>query len=397
MLFARIRETAGRLTLLGWVLAGIVAVICAVYLIFAVTRFQVDLAVYRDGARAAWSSPDLYDLLFPPVGLPFTYTPFAALIFTPLAFLPRVLAQLLWAVLTLVSGIVYCAVCVRDYAGQRYQRQAVPLTLAVIITVFISDPFRIGMGFGQVNVMLALLVVLDLSNRSGRLPQGVLIGIAAAIKLVPLFLIAYFIVTRRFRSAAITAGSFALAAVISFAAFPQASAQYWSGMVVDSGRVGGIAYISNQSIQGMLIRALGSPPQAQLPWLAIASLVAITALAVCWRLFPVFPAFANALALATMLLVSPVSWTHHWIFILPLLLVAITPEVHLSSLAVKVIAWVLAAAMVVGAIWLVPNTGDQEYRHTFFQFALGNSYVWLTLLLTATLSVIALRRASQTR
>ncbi|MEI6624558.1 MAG: glycosyltransferase 87 family protein [Actinomycetes bacterium] len=389
MVAARIRRFTAQLTPFRWVLLAVLALVCVFYIYKAATMFQVDLAVYRDGVRAAWSRGDLYELLFPPVGLPFTYPPFAALIFTPLAVLPLTATQIMWCLITLVCGLVYGVVCVRDYTAARFQ--SMTFTLIVLIALLVSDPLRIGILFGQINVVLAVLVILDLNGRTGRLPQGVLIGIAAAIKLIPLFLILYFIVTKRFKSAVIAGGTFVVASAIAFACFPQASAQYWGELVLDSTRVGGIAYISNQSLQGMLIRVMGGPDQAKLAWFVCASVLALAMLWVCWRLFATFPAICNALILATMLMASPVSWTHHWILILPLLLVCLTPAIQWASLTLKVIAAVLVVALMGGVIWLVPNTDNQEYHHNLWQFLVGNSYVWLTVLLMIAVAVVGIR------
>lgn len=397
MLRDRLRKITGELTPVGWVLtvclALVLALVCARYVYLAATGFEVDLAVYRDGARAAWSHGDLYDLLFPPVGLPFTYPPFAALVFAPLAFLPMTLTQVLWCLITLGCGLVYGAVCVKDYAATKYQSAV--FTLVVLILLLVSDPLWIGINLGQINVVLAVLVILDLGNRTGRLPQGVLIGIAAAIKLVPLFLIVYLVVTRRFKAAAVAFGTFVVAGAVAFAAFPAASANFWGELVLDPTRVGGIAYISNQSLQGMLIRVTGGPAQAKLAWFLCASVLAIAVLAFCWWLFATFPAVCNALVLATMLMASPVSWTHHWILILPLLLVSLVPAIEWSSLTVRIIAGLLALDLIIGLIWWVPYTDDQEYRHTFVQFLIGNSYVFLTVLLMFSLAVVALRSRSR--
>lgn len=365
------------------------------YIVQSIVAYQVDLGVYRSGAAAAWKSPALYDTGYPPFGLPFTYPPFAAFVFTPLAFLPDRLAQLIFALISIGCTIAFCIVCIRQYLPKLRtlpDRSAYVGGVAIVVAVLISDPLRVGLAFGQINTILALMMILDLVNRSGRLPRGLLIGIAAAIKLTPLFLLVYFVATRRIKAAAVGVAAFAIMTGIGWVAFPHASAEYWGGVAFDSSRVGGVAYISNQSINGTLVRVLGGTHAAQLPWLACAGIGAVIVLLVCRRLYSVVPDLCNASALATMLLVSPVSWTHHWVVILPLVLAGFQLGKRWNSAVVLVLTTVLSACLLVGAIWAAPSTNDQEYGHSTVQFLVGNSYVLLTAALILVLLGSAWRR-----
>lgn len=375
------------------------------YLVQSIVAYEVDLGVYRSGAAAAWKSPALYDTGYPPFGLPFTYPPFAAFVFTPLAFVPAPLAQFVFALISIGCTIAFCIVCIRQYLpdlaprpelgalrDRIRDRSAYVGSVAIVVAVLISDPLRVGLGFGQINTILALMMILDLVNRSGRLPQGLLIGIAAAIKLTPLFLLVYFVATRRIRAAAVGVATFAVMTGIGWVAFPHASAEYWGGVAFDSSRVGGVAYISNQSINGTLVRLLGGSHAAQLPWLACAGIGAVVVLLVCRHLYSVVPDLCNASALATMLLVSPVSWTHHWVVILPLVLAGFQLGKRWNSAVVLVLTTVLSACLLVGAIWAAPSTNDQEYGHSTVQFLVGNSYVLLTAALILVLLGSAWRR-----
>ncbi len=270
--------------------------------------------------------------------------------------------------------VAYAAVCVRNFAADRFHT---PTVYAVTIAFTLAmEPSESGLKFGQVNVLLAVFLVLDLSRRTGRLPQGVLTGIAAAVKLTPLLVVPYFLITRRVRPALVTVGTFLAATALAALFFPRASWIYWTGTFLDADRVG-VTYISNQSLNGMAQRMLGDTAGARTVWLVLAAAVVIATLVMAHHLFGTYPHLTDALVLAAMLLVSPISWTAHWILVLPLLLVAALPD--RPVLLLQGLAGLLAGALLYGVVRPAETAqilADPQNDDLVF----GNTFTWLTLL-----------------
>jgi alpha-1,2-mannosyltransferase len=377
-------RTALRLHLV--LFAGVLVVV-ALYLRSAGASDQIDFGVYRAGGRAVLDGRDLYSLRVPPVGLPFTYPPLSAVVFAPLAWLRVRAGQVVWMAASLLGLYAFVRLTLQRYAAG-LAATSTSVLLAVFIVVAASDPLRVNFGLGQINVLIGLLVVADLCDALPRIPRGVMTGVAAALKLTPLFLIAYFVVVRRYRAAAVAIGTFATVTVLASVVAPHASNQYWlHGYFADARRTGGIAYISNQSINGVIVRLAGSPDHARAFWLPIAI---ITAAAILWsvrRINVESPWLAESIALASMLLLSPVSWVHHWILVLPFLVVCFRLAHEDRRRALLALTSMLTAALWFGIVWRVPNTHDREYHHNLWQFLVGNSDV---LLLLATLTSVFL-------
>ncbi|WP_243770285.1 glycosyltransferase 87 family protein [Amycolatopsis acidicola] len=272
----------------------------------------LDLDVYRLGAQAFFGHGDPYGVL-PPTRdgtvLPFTYPPFAAIAFAPL--LSVSLDTALWA-LTVISVLALGAVlalCFSYY--DRRAHVAGVAVLAVQAVALFSEPVRATLGFGQINILLMLLVVVDTLGPVKQ--RGYLIGVAAAVKLTPLAFVLFFLVRKDFRSAARALGTFVVCGVIAWFFAPDASVKYWTRLVFQGERIGDPGYIGNQSLRGLLARLdLGRG------WWALAAVLvlALTAWAIHRAKYPVPALLACALGA---LLVSPVSWTHHWVWIGPVI------------------------------------------------------------------------------
>lgn len=371
-----------------WVRALLVAaalVVCGYYLMVAASRDQVDLGVYRAGGAAIFHGLDLYHLRFPPVGLPFTYPPLTAMMFVPIAWAPLRVVQILWMAGSLVGTWFFVRLTLRRYAGG-IAATSLSIQLAVFVAVAMSDPLRIGLALGQINVIVALLVVADFCGALPRLPRGVMIGVAAAIKLTPLFLIGYFLAIGKHRRAGVTAATFATLTALGAVLAPTASANYWfHGVVTDPARVGGIGFISNQTVNGIIIRALGGPTHAKLFWLPAALLGGLCVLWTARRIEPERPWLAESVAMAGMLVISPVSWIHHWILVLPLLVACLRLARDQHAIPLLCATLLLIGTLMARAIWWVPNYHNREYHENPGQFLLGSIDI---LLLLAVLGIV---------
>jgi alpha-1,2-mannosyltransferase len=374
--------------------AGVLCML-AVCLHSAATHDQIDFAVYRAGGRAILHGHDLYALRVPPLQLGFTYPPASAAIFVPLAFGPLRLDQVVWISLSLVGLYLYVRLVLRRYAAG-IAATSIAVAVLVFLVVATSDPLRVNFHLGQINVLIALLICADFSDTFPRVPRGVMTGIAAALKLTPLFLVFYLVAVRRYRTAAVAAITFAGVTLTAWSIAAHASAEYWlRGYFADARRTGDIGYISNQSLNGVLVRLTGSPEHARAIWLPVAVVVAGFVLWQTRRIHQRRPWLAEAVALAAMLLLSPVSWIHHWILVLPLLVACFrlfSEQVSLRRVGLALTV-ALSASLWFGLVWKVPNTQHRELHLSAWQLVVGDSAF---ILLVATLGVaIAAARADR--
>ncbi|HTM84419.1 MAG TPA: glycosyltransferase 87 family protein, partial [Mycobacterium sp.] len=307
------------LLFIGSVCAALTAVVAAFW-----TIGPYDLEVYRAGGSALWHGISLYGHEFPHP-LPFTYPPFAGWLFVPLAALPWGMTVVLWTFLTLallawVIAVAFAPVLPAPASPAAGWARAVAVS-GLLVAFALTSPLVDHLGFGQINVLLMALCLADLLGaRPSWLPAGVLIGLAAAIKLVPALFIVYLLMTRRPRAGLIAAGTAALAtgaaAVLSFAD----SRRYFTDLLwhLDI-RVGlnNNATIGNQSLQGALLRAI--PVDEVRPvWLIGVLVVLAAGLWAARRAWLVHGDLAGATATGLLaVLVSPVSWPHHLVWLVP--------------------------------------------------------------------------------
>jgi alpha-1,2-mannosyltransferase len=357
-----------------WVV-GTIAVLVGVG--FAIALDPLDLAVYRYGGRSLLDGTPLYAGSDPATGYPFTYPPVAALLFIPLALLPGKAATVAW----LAVSVVALAVTLRIFV--RVQRVPItPLQLGGLVMLASAlYPVRETYFFGQINLLLMCAICCDLLVLRGRW-SGVLIGIAAGIKLTPLVFVALLLLIGR-RTAAVRAMlAFAATVLVGFVLVPSSATTYWTETVWDPGRVGGVEYVRNQSALGTMTRLLGEEPSTPL-WFAVAAPFAgalLVVAALTWRRGA--RDVAVLLAAGSMLLASPISWDHHWVWGAPALLV-------LARRAHPLVTAAWAVLLFVGCRYLAPGGESRELTWPWWHHILGNGYVW-ALLLTAAAAAVPL-------
>jgi alpha-1,2-mannosyltransferase len=309
-----------------------------------------DLKIYH-GAMVWWThGGDLYDFVAPKTTLGFTYPPFAALVMAPMAMLPTIAAGWMNTVLSLAGLsllLSWLLVPVADRCGwPRWFAVAVAVPLAAA-----TEPIRETLGFGQINLLLAVLIYADfvaLRNRAqvsiesgpdgpperiARLGAarrlwdagtlaGLGVGLATAIKLTPGVFIIYFLVTRQWRAALVSAGTTVGVTLVTFMVTGRAAGAYFGSVVFDTSRVGAVDSTANQSLAGVLARLYDSPTTPTVMWLAFAALLlavgmtrAINAHNVGDELtaFTIVGLTGNA--------ICPISWSHHLVFLIPALVV----------------------------------------------------------------------------
>src|SRR5690606_14357860 len=242
----------------------------------------------------------------------------AAVLFSSLAVVSAETAGVVMTVLSF-AALVLAAVVL---AGRLPERTGPwPLVAAGMVALCLQvEPVRHTFGFGQINLLLLALVVVDCLVDLRWLPRGVLVGLAAAIKLTPLVFLVYFLLRRDTRAVVATVSSFVGCMALGFLLAPQASISYWTDVVFDTAERVGNEYAGNQSIYGVLSRAGFDEGGLIVLWLLVA--IAVTAIgAVAMRRALRLGSELTAVAICGVVgvMVSPISWSHHWVWVLPAL------------------------------------------------------------------------------
>ncbi|WP_280273504.1 glycosyltransferase 87 family protein [Nocardia wallacei] len=347
----------------------------------------IDLQVYRLGVQAWWHGADMYGTLPKTtlgVGLPFIYPPFAALALSPFAMLPlHGSAIAFFLVSTAALAVTLYLVARRYWDGST--EMVLWATACAVPLGLLLEPVHATLDFGQVNLILMVLVVADCLTARPKWKRGMLIGLAAAIKLTPAAFVLYFLVRRDYRAAATAAVTGAVASALAYVVMPGESTRYWFGGMGNVSGLSGSAFHTNQSIQGVLSRLQVPKPEFTLIWLVLA--VALLALvATAMRQAADTPALALSFNAVFTLLVSPISWSHHWVWIAPGLLAALGAANRLPRRQARLWYAVVTATAVVFVIgpqnW-EPGDNNREFDWTPWQHVIGNTYVWLSVLLVA--------------
>jgi alpha-1,2-mannosyltransferase len=278
-----------------------------------------DLNVYNDAGLITRQLPSYLYVWQLSTTVKFTYTPFAAVIFAVWSFLSW--SALRWLMtLASLAAVPLTAWLTLGAMGKRGVGR-VAVTLAVGAVGLWTEPVMKALDLGQIEPLLLLLVVWDLTRDDNSRWKGAGVGLAAGIKLVPLLFIPYLFAAGKTRQAIVAAATFAGTVLAGFIVLPGPSIAYWlSGYFIRPGRTGAVDSLVNQSLLAMLARHAGSGDAGQPVWLPVAIGVAlggIGAAALMSRAGK--PVHGWVLVGITGVLVSPISWDHHWVWVLPVL------------------------------------------------------------------------------
>ncbi|WP_428982891.1 glycosyltransferase 87 family protein [Phytohabitans maris] len=353
----------------------------AAFLSFAAIRHGFfDLKVYY-GAINYWvhDGGQIYDWLKPNSKYGYTYPPFAALAMLPMAFVSWPVAIVLSCAAAVVTTglLVYWLV---DPIARRegWTRWFTFAIAACLVAAF--EPLRETFSFGQVNTLLLFLVAADLLWLAGRghRAAGVGIGLATAVKLTPGIFILYLLITRRWRAAITASATAAGATLLAAALAPDASRQFWTEMLWNTDRVGSLSFVSNQSLQGVVARLDPVHPSTIL-WLA---LVVATLAVWVWRVRGADVRTGLALTGVVGCLISPVTWVHHLVWLLPALILLVDRAIAARDRRLIAFA-VFAYGMLISRFVWIWERGSPGVSG----FVGSNMYVWLSIALLLLLPI----------
>jgi alpha-1,2-mannosyltransferase len=382
-----------------WVIVAVLAWFVVCTIIWPIGMwFQIDLEVYRAGGLTVLDGRSLYD--HPLVAsLMFTYTPFAAVIFAPLALLPLGGADIVYTVLTVLLLLFAVARCWR-WLGYRRDRAAVGIVLLTGALALMFEPVRTTLYLGQINVLLLAIVVADLLRIRRSKWMGIGVGIAAGIKLTPLVFIPYLLLTRQFKAAGVATASFVGTIAVGFLCKPRDAYAYWvGGKFSEVARVGDVWSTGNQSLRGFLARLVSPPEATATIWVVLALLIGALgfgAAVLAHRRGEELLAVSVIGLCSTA--VSPYSWSHHWVWFVPLAVFALNRAlttrrpsmwVFTAYVYIAAFAWPVAfpvhdpGARAAAGIWMIDWPGEIVTR---------NEYV-IAYLVTAVFTLVHLRRS----
>lgn len=320
--------------------AWVIAALFAVGLAFPIVWHQVhsrpihrlvDLEVYREAGRSVQMGRALYGFSTPPPqNLPFTYPPFPALLAVPLGWMSFRIAGWVWELANFALLAWLVAFCFRPAVAEwrewlasrfgartagRITAGVAPLLLPMMMWL---EPVRATFRFGQVNIIIAALVIADCCFTWTRWPRGVLVGVAAAIKLTPGLFIPYLWLSGRRRAAYVATATFVGCQLLAAAVIPGDSKKYWTDALFSSNRLGDNAVPANVSFRGALLRM-----HVPGPALAVLLVIGVVVMLVVGMSRALLASRGGAELAAVTLVglttvaISPVSWDHHLIWLVP--------------------------------------------------------------------------------
>ena len=358
----------------------------------------VDLHVYVGGAAALDVPGSLYSYVYadqtPDFPLPFTYPPFAAVVFYPLHLVPFGLVAFLWqlGIIAALYGVVRLSQRLLSRGSAAGGRRVAMLWTAVGIW---TEPLRSTFDYGQVNVLLVLAVLYAVATSKWWL-SGLLVGVAAGVKLTPAVAGLYFVGARRWAAVLFSALVFGLTVGVSALIVGDQTRYYFAELLGDADRVGPVGTSFNQSWRGGISRILGHDAgygPAVLVGVAVTAVLALLA----WRAIGGAEDRLGAIVIVQLfgLLLSPISWTHHWVWLIPLMIWLLHGPLR-AQMGARVLGWGWLVLIVLGVPWLLSFAQPTIWvipRPWYLAWA-GLIYIAATL---ATLAWIATRGSRRYR
>lgn len=357
----------------------------------------LDFKVYRAGGDVLLHDPSgVYAPILGPAfdpGLPFTYPPFAAALFSVFALMPFPVSYAIVNLISLTLGFLV----IRDLTARAHTlfpaiARWTPLWLTSLVFIA-SGPFRDTILLGQVNLILMGAIYLTAVRSKSLWPFAVAVGLCSGVKLTPLAFMLIPLALGRLMPILIAAGTFLATQLATLLVWPELTIEFWTKAVVDPSRVGNVGYIDNLSIRGIIER-LEAPTVL---WLVL-SLITVGLFYAAMRTLRSRLSMVSQLGLgaACAALISPVSWSHHWVWF-PVFVFALAEASTLVNFAWRRLFWTACA---VGGVILflspkliVRGLGlDPDSDMPWWAFSLDTLFVAAVLACTAVIAAAAFRQ-----
>lgn len=336
--------------------------------------YALDLDIYRIGVQVWLDGGDMYGTLPPPMNgplLPFIYPVFAAIAMVPLTVVPYAVAFWLQFAASVLSLAACILIAVRAAWPAGGWRGAGIVAVPALAATLLIEPVAQTMAFGQINLVLMLLVLADCLLPRTRWPRGLLLGLAAAIKLTPGGFVLFLLVRRDWRAAGVAVATGIVATGIGFLVDPASSYRYWFVGGPAAG-VSGSTFFSNATVQAVLARQEVPEPWFTVLWLAVVAVLLALAVPVIRRGEPVLALSATA---AVVLMATPTAWSHHWVWVVPALCAIGVHAARRRSWRWALLGAVIAAIFYVAPFRWMPNVWGVEMKWNLGDQILGASYV----------------------
>ncbi len=369
-----------------------------------------DLNIYNHAGLLVRHDPAaLYTWHFMP-GVQYLYTPFAAAGFAVSSLLPWALLKWLMAAASFAAVPLTVWVTFGQLGWRGRRRQTAVLGVGAV--ALWMEPALVSLQQGQIELVLMALIAWDLCQPDAKRWKGAGVGLAAGIKLVPLIFILYLALAGKLRQAAVAAAAFAGTALAGFVV------RWLTGYFLHSGNFPTVSLgsLRNQSLLAMVIRAPGGSTPATALWLGAAVAVGCLGLAAATQLAHSGQPTAGWITCGvTGVLLSPISWDNHWVWVVPML--ALLTDAAVRARRAARLTWAAAAAVaavfadwpaqIAGQLAFVPHgllgfhfgphPRDEIYHLHGFQLVSWNAYVLAGLGMFALMlawAVMAQRRGS---
>lgn len=367
-----------------------------------------DVYVYWYALNNWFSGNSLYDWYALPdyKMYPFTYPPFGAWSLSPLTWFDYETAARLMIMAIALQTALIVALIGRSLGWSWGSAFAIAPWAAILVQQCL-EPFNQSVGFAQVNTAMMALVMIDVAAPDSWKGRGVASGLAAAIKLTPAIAILIFLLRRQWRSAITMVATSLTVTLLSWIISPGESTRFFFDAMWDPQRAGDAYYTSNQNLKGFVARAL--PENAwSITWAITVALALVAAVWLCLRIqaaatsvvtsrsasddavaapsavattpaAPVLPENLATLLTAAVimtlgLLVSPITWSHHWVWGLATVVVLIAVALRLKSLALMGTALVQGVLLIMAPHWWFPYGQVNELHWNVVEQLVGSSY-----------------------
>jgi alpha-1,2-mannosyltransferase len=207
------------------------------------------------------------------------------------------------------------------------------------------------------------------------IPRGILVGLAAAIKVTPVILIPYLLLTRQGRAAARAVAAFCVAGLLALTVNASTSWAYWTHYIRDPQRAGMLSWIGNQGVLGAFERMVGHTVTTPTTFVIVLTVSAIGLVVAASAYRRSSPVLGLLVIEATESLANPVSWSHHFIWVVLLIAwLALAPDRprygEWWALAVSVLFWA-------APVWWVPHGPAVPFAGRNWLIPLSDAYVLL--------------------